>query len=127
MRVVYSCWSELAHALRRHGNIDEALITYKTVLPKWRELGHRAAVAHEMECIAFILAHRAQPDRATTLLGAAEALRQLIDSSMTPREHDEYEQVLATLHTQLDENKFKLLWTAGRSMSMDEAIKVALI
>jgi predicted ATPase/class 3 adenylate cyclase len=126
MRVVYSCWSELAHSLRRHGEIDEALITYKNVLPKWRELGHRSAVAHEMECIAFILTQRAQPDRATTLLGAAEALRQLIDSMMTPREHDEYEQVIATLHTQLDENKFKQLWAAGRSMSMDQAIALAV-
>jgi predicted ATPase/class 3 adenylate cyclase len=126
MRIVYSCSSELAHILRRHGEVDEALIAYKTVLPKWRELGHRSAVAHELECIAFILTQKDQPDRAVTLLGAAEALRQLIDSSMTPRERDEYEQVIATLHTQLDENKFKQLWAAGRSMNMDEAIKLAL-
>ena len=51
MRIVYSCHSELAHILRRHGEIDEALELYKGVLPKWKELGHRAAVAHELECM----------------------------------------------------------------------------
>ncbi len=126
MRIVYSCSSELAHILRRHGEIDEALAAYKYVLPKWRELGHRSAVAHELECIAFILTQKEKPDRAATLLSAAEALRQLIDSSMTPRERVEYDQAVAELRAKIEASEFKRLWDAGRSMSMDQAIKYAL-
>lgn len=126
MRIVYSCWSELAHILRRHGEIDEALQGYKKVLPKWRELGHRAAVAHELECIAFILSQKDQPERAVTLLGAAGALRESIDSTMTPAERIEYDKVISTLRSQLGEDKFKQLWNAGRALSMDQAIEYAL-
>lgn len=126
MRIVYSCQSELAHILRRHGEIDEALELYKGVIPGWKELGHRAAVAHELECIAFILSQKEKPDRAVTLLGAAGAIRQLINSAMTVPERAEYEQVLSTLHAQLDENKFKQLWDSGRAMTMEQAIQSAL-
>ncbi len=127
MRIVYSCQSELAHILRRHGELDEAFELYRQVLPKWNDLGHRAAVAHEMECIAFILAQKEQPERAVTLLGAAEALRASIDSTMTKLERVEYEQALAASHTQLDENNFKQAWAAGRAMNMAQAIQYALV
>jgi tetratricopeptide (TPR) repeat protein len=126
MRLVYSCHSELAHILRRHGEIDEALELYKGVLPKWKELGHRAAAAHELECIGFILMQKARPDRAVALLGAAQALRELIGSSMTPPERAEYEQALATLREQLGQEKFQQAWKFGQSMSMDQALIFAL-
>lgn len=122
MRVVFSCHSELAHILRRHGEIDEALGLYLEVLPKWKELGHRAAVAHELECVAFILDKKGQPGRAVALLGAAETLRAEIDSMMTKPERAEYDQVIAGLHSHLDDNEFKVLWEAGQSMGMEQAI-----
>lgn len=126
LRVVYSCNSELAHMLRRHGDLDEALGLYAQVLPKWKGLGHRSAVAHELECIAFILVQKDNPERAVMLLGAAEPLRAEISSSMTVPERVEYEQVISTLHTQLDENEYNRLWAAGHSMNMDQAIQYAL-
>ncbi|MDE3089434.1 MAG: hypothetical protein KGJ80_08615, partial [Chloroflexota bacterium] len=126
MRVVYSSHSELAHVLRRHGEIDEAFELYRQVLPKWKELGHRAAVAHELECIAFILIQKDHPDQAVTLLGAAQVLRGLIDSSMTPPERADYEQVVAGLRANINENKFKQLWDGGQAMNMEQAIQYAL-
>jgi tetratricopeptide (TPR) repeat protein len=126
MRVVYSCHSELAHVLRRHGEIDEALELYAEVLPKWKELGHRSAVAHELECIAFILGQKDRAERALTLLAAADALRLAIDSTMTKPERGEYDQVIFELHTHVDESKFKQFWDAGHSMNMEQAIQYAL-
>lgn len=126
MRLVYSCHSELAHILRRHGEIDEALGLYVEVLPRWKELGHRAAVAHELECIAFILAQKGKPESAVTLLGAAQALRELIDSSMTLPERAEYDKVVSALRADVAENKFKLRWNSGREMSMEQAVEYAL-
>ena len=126
LRIVYSCHSELAHVLRRHGEIDEALELYKEVLPRWKELGQRAAVAHELECIAFILIQKNQPDRAVTLLGTAQVLRELIDSSMTKPERAEYDQFVAQLHAMLAETEFNALWAEGRAMTMEQAIEYAL-
>jgi hypothetical protein len=126
LRVVYSCHSELAHMLRRHGDLDEALGLYVQVLPKWKDLGHRSAVAHELECIAFILIQKDHPDGALTLLGAAETLRAEIGSSMTVPERAEYDQVVAGLHARVSESQFKELWDAGCSMEMEHAVDYAL-
>jgi predicted ATPase len=126
MRVVYSCHSELAHILRRHGEIDEALALYKEVLPKWKDLGHRSAVAHELECVAFILGQKGRAEQALTQLGAAEALRALIDSAMTTPEQAEYEKAVSAFRAGVEDDKFRQLWDAGHSMNMDEAIKYAL-
>jgi len=125
-RIVYSSRSEYAHVLRQHGKFDEALKIYLDLLPKWKELGHRSAVAHELECIAFILARKEETTRAATLLGAAEALRKAIDSIMTPMELEEYAKELKSLRVRMDEMGLRRSWENGSRLSMDEGIEFAL-
>jgi tetratricopeptide (TPR) repeat protein len=125
-RIIYSSQSEFAHILREHGEIDEALGIYRDLLPKWKDLGHRAAVAHELECIAYILMRKEEPERAATLLGAAEALREAIDSMMTRVEQVEYAKEMATLRAGMDVMEMQRSWSKGHSMTMDEAIGIAL-
>jgi predicted ATPase/class 3 adenylate cyclase len=125
-RQVYSCQSELAHVLRENGQLDEPLAIYRDLLPKWRDLGHRAAVAHELECIAYILAKKDQAYRAATILGAADSLRRLIESIATPMELAEYENELFALREKIDRTAFEQAWDAGQTLSMDEAISLAI-
>ena len=65
-------------------------------------------------------------EKATKLLGAAEALRQKIEIDMTPPERDEYDKEVADLKANMDEKEFASLWTEGRSMTMDDAIELAV-
>lgn len=125
-RLVYSCYSELAHILRESGQYDEPLQTYRDLLPKWKDLGHRAAVAHELECIAYILIRKEEPERAAKLLAAAEALRKSIDTMMTTMEAVEYEREVAVLREMLGENEFDTQSDAGRKLTMHQAIQLAL-
>ena len=125
-RIYYSSQSELAHVLREHGEFDEPLAIYKDLLPKWRDLGHRAAVAHELECIAYILIRKEEPERAATLLGAAEALRTLIHSVMTNAEQEEYKKEISALRTGMNDVEFQKHWNNGRAMTMEQAIQLAL-
>lgn len=126
-RVAYSSQSELAHVLRQHGELDEPLAIYRDLLPKWKDLGHRAAVAHELECIAFILIRKEEPERAAALLASAEALREAIDSEMTKWEREEYGKEVSALREMLGEVEFNREWDKGGSMTMDEAIELALV
>jgi hypothetical protein len=89
-------------------------------------MGHRSAVAHQLECLAFIAKAIEQPDKAARLLGAAEALRQKINVEMTPPEREEYEKEVADLKANMDGKEFASLWADGRSMEMDQAIELAL-
>ncbi|HET6847045.1 MAG TPA: tetratricopeptide repeat protein, partial [Anaerolineales bacterium] len=126
LRVVYSCRSELAHMLRRNGELEEALELYVEVLPKWRDLGHRSAAAHELECMAFILNQKAQPEAAITLLGSADSLRAAANSAMTKPERLEYDSVISELHSRVEEDRFRRCWETGRSMDMEHAVDYAL-
>ena len=125
-RIVYSSRSELAHVLRENGELDEAYKIYCEIIPGWRDLGHRAAIAHELECIAYILVKREEPERAATLFGAAEALREIIDTQMTHIERSEYEKEVDSLRANMDEKDFNTAWSKGRAMGMEEAVELAL-
>jgi hypothetical protein len=84
-------------------------------------------VAHELECIAYILVRKEESEPAATLLGAAEALREAIDSVMTKAEQVEYAQEISALRAGMEEVEFQQSWSKGRSLTMDEAVEFALL
>ena len=125
-RQMYSCYSELAHVLRENGELEEPLVLYLELLPKWRDIGHRAAVAHELECIAYILSKKDSPQRAVAILGAADSLRKMIGTNPTPLEQAEYERELSALREKMDASIIARAWEEGQRLSMEEAIDFAL-
>ncbi len=125
-RLMYSCYSELAHVLRENGEVDEPLEIYRDLLPKWRDLGHRAAVAHELECVAYILSKKEKHQQAVVILGAADALRSMIGSSPTPVEQAEYDKELDALRRVMHPAEFEDAWKKGQNLSMDEAVLLAM-
>jgi predicted ATPase/class 3 adenylate cyclase len=125
-RMVYTNRSELAHALRENGLLDDAYEIYKEVIPGWQELGHRAALAHELECIAYILTRKEEPEHAVELLSAAQSIRHLIEMPRTKFEDMEYAKELSTLKGMLGEEEFLTQWINGETLSMDRAIELAL-
>jgi hypothetical protein len=118
--------SGMAHIARQMGNYQQALALYRETLPDWQKIGHRGAVAHQLECFAFIARAQEQGERAVKLMSAAEALRQSSSSARTPQEQIEYDREVASLRAGMDEKTFDLLWADGRSMSMDQAIDFAM-
>ncbi len=124
-RMTYSNRSELAHALREHGLLDEALGIYREIIPGWKELGHRAALAHELECVGYILARQEEPERAVRLLSAAQVIRRAIDTPRTRLEEAEYVKELASLRALLGEPGFQACCEAGERLTSDQAIELA--
>jgi non-specific serine/threonine protein kinase len=118
--------SEMAHIWRQLGNYKEALALYRETLLEWQKIGHRGAVAHQLECFAFIAKALEQGERAVKLMSAAEALRATSRSLRTPKESIEYDRELAGLRAGMDEKAFHLLWEEGQSMNMEQAIAFAL-
>jgi len=118
--------SELGHIARHTGDINQAKKIYNETLTNWQDLGNRAAIAHQLECFAFIAIVDEELQRAIKLLGAAEALREKIQASMTEYERNEYNQAVAQIRSLLTEVEFNSLWAEGRSMTMEQAITYAL-
>ena len=118
--------SELAHLDRYEGQLEKAEAAYRETILEWKRLGHRAAVAHQLECFASIAQAREDGARAARLYGAAEALREKIAIPMTPKEKTEYDRQVANLRAGMDEKAFAAAWAEGHAMSMEQAIAYAL-
>ena len=118
--------SELAHMDRFEGKIQQALATYRQTIVVWQKLGHRAAVAHQLECFAYLAKAQEEPQRALLLLGAAESLRERINIHMQPHERNEYEREVSDLRAMINEQQFRAFWGRGRALTMDEGIELAL-
>jgi hypothetical protein len=83
-------------------------------------------VAHELECVAYILTRKNDLPRAAKIFGAAEALRKLIGSSPTPIEMAEYDQEFAALRGKMNATEFEQAWEDGQRLNMEEAIALAM-
>jgi tetratricopeptide (TPR) repeat protein len=118
--------SELAHLERRQGHFAQAKPLYGETIQEWQKVGHRAAIAHELECFAFIAKAQEDDQRAAQLLGAAEILRENINIPMNPMERPEYEREVNDLRTYMDKAAFSKAWAEGRALTMEQAIEYAL-
>jgi hypothetical protein len=115
-----------AGSLRYTGKIEDARKIYMETVTGWKDYGNRPAVANQLECFAFIAITEEEPQRAAKLVGAAEALRDRVQSPMTDWEHVEYDQSVAQLRAMLPEAEFNALWAEGRALTMEQAIQLAL-
>ena len=118
--------SEFAHMDRFEGKLQQAEQAYRKTIRVWQKLGHRAAIAHQLECFAFLAKAHEEPERALQLLGAAEILREKINIHMQPPERAEYEREVRDLRAIMTELEFATLWAQGRALTMEQAIDLAL-
>jgi tetratricopeptide (TPR) repeat protein len=118
--------SELGHIARHTGDQDQAKKIYKETIKGWQDLGNRPAVAHQLECFAFVAITEEEPRRAIRLFGAAEVLREKANSPMNESEELEYDKEISQLRSLLNENDFISIWSDGRAMAMEQAINYAL-
>jgi len=118
--------SEIGHIERRTGNLTQAKSIYQETLRNWQIIGNRSAIAHQLECFGFLAIADEEPQRAIKLFSTAETLRDKIQSPMTDLEQAEYSQSVAQVRAMLPEAEFNVLWAEGKSMTMKQAIQLAL-
>jgi predicted ATPase/class 3 adenylate cyclase len=125
-RFALAARSDLAHALRRGGRFDEADALYRETIRGWVHLGHRGAVANQLENIAFVAVERGQAERAARLLGAAAAIREAAGAKMAFDEVPELERFVERLRAALPAGDFDAAWAAGRALTQAEAVALAV-
>jgi predicted ATPase/DNA-binding SARP family transcriptional activator len=79
-----------------------------------------------LEGLAAIFGARGDPEKAALLFGAAEALRETIDVSLTPAMAPPYDRTVAAAREQLDSPAWHAAWWEGRALAVDQAIAYAL-
>ena len=119
--------SELAHLYRHAGRTDEALAIYRQTILSWQEQGHLSAVAHQLECFAYIGILKGEFKYAAQLLGATQIARKRINSPRTERqEKNEMDQAVKQLEVEIGSKELDRLIEKGKLMSLDEGVAFAL-
>jgi tetratricopeptide (TPR) repeat protein len=110
------------------GNLDEARRILNECLVSGQKTGLQAFVSQSLEGLAYLARAEELPIRTARLLGAAEAVREGLGTSVISihRLVNEYEQTTAWLHEQLDEPEYERYWREGCGMSQAEAVAYAL-
>ena len=126
-RMVATARSELAHLYRHEKRLEDAMALYRQTILSWQEQGHLSAVAHQLECFAYLSIAWRQAQQAARLLGAAQHARQRLNALSTePQEIADLEQAMTQLADEIGEEERDRWMAEGAQMSLDEAVSLAL-
>lgn len=101
-----------------HGDHERASLLLEESLALFRNVGDREGIATTLEGLAGLAVSQGQAVRAAHLGGAAEALRDAINSPLQPVDRPYYDGMVAHVRRQIDEGVFTAAWAAGRAMAV---------
>ncbi len=116
----------LADVARNQGNLAEARELFGQALSRSAKLGFKNHCAVHLDAIAGLKNAAGQAEQAGRLFGAAEVLREEVGTRILPVNQAEYEQDCTSTRAALGETGFTACWEEGRSMTLAEAISLAL-
>jgi non-specific serine/threonine protein kinase len=115
--------AQLAIADRHYGHARSA--TRESLLLR-QNLGSRSAIAYSLENIAALAAAEKEPQCALQLAGAAASIREAIGEQQSLMSQAMADQWLIPLQQALSQDAFRSAWEAGRAMSLEQALELAL-
>ncbi|HVG00368.1 MAG TPA: diguanylate cyclase [Chloroflexia bacterium] len=108
------------------GKYAEAASLHRESLALRRELGDTRGLAPCMEGLAGALAALGECAVAARLLGASEVLREANAAPVSHADRAHHEQMVAVARAGLPEGAFAQAWSAGREMSLEQALGTGL-
>jgi tetratricopeptide (TPR) repeat protein len=116
----------LGLTLVQQGNYRQADQMLRNALGITRILGKRVGIPENLEGLAATAIAAGQIERAVRLAGAADALREIVGSTMSPGVQSIRANTLTAARKRLHEHKLAHAREAGRTMSLEQAIDYAL-
>ena len=107
------------------GDYTLAVSLFEQSLSRQQEAGDRWNIAYSLEGIACVAVTQGKPERAAWIWGAAEALREVINSPLPPAYRDIYELFVVAAKASLNEEAFKEVRSEGQEVTMEQAIAFA--
>jgi predicted ATPase/class 3 adenylate cyclase len=116
----------LAYTVLRQGDIQRAHSMFEDSIEHTREAGLTIALVFAIEGLASLNVHQNQLERAAKLFAWADAMRLQIGDLHPLVEQNSVERDLAVIHARIDDIECARLSAEGRSMTVEEAIILAL-
>lgn len=118
--------NNLAFAAFKQGDLDHARAWFRDSLRMFHALDDAEGMTTVLEAMAWLNARAGELDRAAQLAGATEAHRQRLGTRLYGLDQAEHEIMLAHLEAHLPPARLFTAWQAGRSMSLPDAMALAL-
>jgi hypothetical protein len=109
------------------GDYVRAGFLHRAALLIRRALGDRPGTAFSLEGLAEVNASLGSPRRAVHIWGAVEVLRSETEAPLPPIWHPRRQRIIAaTRQLMQDEVLFDCYWRRGRSLTLDQAMDMAM-
>jgi predicted ATPase/class 3 adenylate cyclase len=118
---------KLGYVAQHHGDIQKAFDLFAESLTIQREASNKQGIAECLSGLAGLAAESGQPERAVRLFAAAQSTLDASHAPLAPADLVEWERDYALACKKVDEATCARLWSEGRAMELEEAIKYALI
>ncbi len=107
------------------GDMSSAKTLFEEELELAQEIGIRE-VARAIERFALLATVKKQAVRAAKLVGYAETQKRELGIMQKPTDARERQEILAFIHSTLDQKEIQAAWEAGAAMTKEQAIAYAL-
>ncbi len=108
------------------GHYAEARRALRESLLLHHDHGNRSGIMYSLESIAALAAAETQPKCAIQLAAAAASIREAIGDQPTPMLQAMVDEWLVPLKQAVGQDAFRSAWEAGRAMSFEQALELAL-
>jgi tetratricopeptide (TPR) repeat protein len=116
----------LANVAREEGDIHEAQRLYHESIIGWQAMNDNWGIAYWLEDTAVFRLRQGEPAQALQLMSVAEDLRESIGAPRPPSHLEKLNELLAPAFASLTEAEQKESAAAGRTLSLDQAISMAI-
>jgi len=103
------------------GDLQQAISCFTEGYTLASELGNELLVSWYLVGLARVEVAQHQLKRAARLFAAAE-IRYDLDKQMSPDQRDDYHRTLSSLHAQLGEQVFNVVWAEGSKMTLEQIL-----
>jgi non-specific serine/threonine protein kinase len=110
---------------RLDGRLEEAAAHYRDALRFGQELGDAASMSEPLQGLAAVAVATGDAERGVRLLGANDAIREQLGGGPPP-EWLRLGDPLEDARRSLGDAAYQQAWQAGRALSVDEAVALAL-
>jgi tetratricopeptide (TPR) repeat protein len=126
LRSIAASLHNLAYVALHKNDYDRGAALFAESLGLYRKIGDLNGIVICLAGMACMASAQSHSERAACLFGAHEMLLEVSDMPIDPIDRIEYDRNLAAARAQLDDAAFAAAWTAGRGLTLEQAIAEAL-